>query len=282
MQIGKYNLLKVSRLVDFGAYLADSNENEVLLPARYIGSPLQPGDEIEVFIYRDSENRPIATTERPLATAGEFAFLNVKAVNNTGAFLDWGISKDLLVPFREQKTRMKEGRGYIVYIYVDHASQRLVATAHIDKYLGNVLPEFTEGEKVNILVYKRTPIGYACIVNNLHKGLLYYNEVYRSIGIGSKAEAFIKGVRPDGKIDLTLQDRAKVRSHTLADKIVDCMTRHGGKLDLGDHSSPDAIKYRFQCSKKDFKKAIGLLLKERKIAKDGDGYALLTDNMCNM
>lgn len=282
MQIGKYNCLKVSHLVDFGAYLTDDSDNEVLLPARYITTPLEPGQEIEVFIYRDSENRPIATTEKPLVTAGEFAFLNVKAVNDTGAFVDWGISKDLLVPFREQKTRMKEGRGYIIYIYVDHASQRLVGTAHIDKYLGNVLPDFNEGEKVSVLVYKRTPIGYACIVNNLHKGLIYYNEVYSPLGIGSKTTAFIKSVRPDGKIDLTLLDKAKKRSHTLAEKIVSNMERHGGKLDLGDHSSPDVIKYRFQCSKKDFKKALGLLLKERKIAKDGDGYALLTDNMCNM
>lgn len=282
MNIGQYNRLKVGRHVDFGIYLLDENGAEVLLPSRYISEPLELDSEIEVFVYNDSEDRPVATTERPYVTVGEFAFLTVKATNKIGAFLDWGLMKDLLVPYSNQKVRMKAGHSYPVYIYLDDASKRVVATAKLDPYLGNVYPELKPGLKVNVLVYKQSEIGYACIVDNLYKGMLYDSEVFRPLEPGDKVTAFVKFVRPDGKIDLTLNDKAVVRSQSLSGKLLAYMDRCNGKLDLGDHSSPELIRIRFQCSKKDFKKAIGLLLKESKIAKDGDGYALLTHKMRKM
>lgn len=276
MNIGNYNTLTVARRADFGLYLTDDNGHEVLLPSRYVTDRMQVGDAVEVFVYNDSEDRPVATTERPLATVGEFAFLQVKAVNQIGAFLEWGLLKDLLVPFSQQKDRMRPGRSYLVYVYLDDASKRVVATAKIGQYLGNLLPDYKRGDKVDALVYKRTPIGFACIVDNRHKGMLYESELFRPLDRGARVPAFVKTVRPDGKIDLTLNDVAKVRSAGLAEKIHAYMERNNGQLDLGDHSSPDLIRFRFQCSKKDFKKAVGALLKERKITKDGDGYALLT------
>ena len=276
MKIGNRNKLTVSRHTDFGVYLAEDKGVEVLLPARYVKENLCEGDEIEVFVYNDSEDRPVATTEVPCAEVGEFAYRTVKAVNKFGAFLDWGLMKDLLVPFNQQKDRMEPGRKYLVYVYLDDASKRIVASAKINQFLGNALADYRRGEAVDALVYKRTPLGFACIVDNMHKGLLYENELFRPLEIGSRVQAYIKGVRPDGKIDLTLNDSAANRSAELAEKVLKYMERCGGELDLGDHSSPDVIKFRFQCSKKDFKKAIGLLLKEGKIEKNGEGYALLT------
>lgn len=276
MKIGKFNTLRVSRYTDFGVYLKDEADNEVLLPSRYISTPLEIDDEIEVFVYNDSEDRPVATTEKPAATVGQFAFLPVKAVSKFGAFLDWGLIKDLLVPFSQQKDKMQPGKSYLVYIYLDDASKRIVATAKINQYLGNVFPTYKHGDKAEVIIYKRTPIGYACIVDNAHKGMLYADELFRPVQIGDKLEAFVKTVREDGKIDLTLKDKSANRSEELAEKIEKYMISRSGELDLGDHSSPDVIRFRFQCSKKDFKKAIGLLLKERKITKNGDGYALLT------
>lgn len=282
MKIGQYNKLKVARHADFGVYLSDSDGEEVLLPSRYITNPLEAGDEIEVFVYNDSEDRPVATTERPYAAVGEFAFLTVKATNKIGAFLDWGLMKDLLVPYSNQRVRMKTGKSYLVYVYLDDASKRVVATAKLAPYLGNVYPDLKPGQEVNALVSKHSEIGYACIVDNLHKGMIYDNELFRPLEPGDRVKAFVKNVRPDGKIDLTLNDKAAVRSQSVSEKILAYMGRCGGRLDLGDHSSPDIIRLRFQCSKKDFKKAIGLLLKERKIGKDGDGYALLTHDMHKM
>ncbi|MDE5686153.1 MAG: GntR family transcriptional regulator [Paramuribaculum sp.] len=276
MKIGNYNMLRVSRTSDYGIYLVDEAGHEVLLPSRYVTEEMKEGSDVEVFVYNDSEDRPVATTERPVATVGEFAFLSVKAVNRIGAFLDWGLMKDLLVPYNQQQDKMTPGRAYPVYIYLDDASKRIVASARIGRFLGNLYPDLKRGQKVDVLIYKRTPIGYACIVDNAFKGMLYSNELFRPVEIGNRLEAFVKGVREDGKIDLTLGGDAASRSASLAEKIEAYMRRCGGSLDLGDHSSPEVIRFRFQCSKKDFKKALGLLLKEGKIAKDADGYALLT------
>lgn len=279
MKIGQYNRLHIAHRVDFGVYLSDENGAEVLLPAKYVIPGLGIGDEIEVFVYNDSEDRPVATTEKPAASVGEFAFLKVNAVNKTGAFLDWGLQKDLLVPYSNQKVRMRTGGVYPVYVYLDDASKRVVATAKLAPYIGNVFPDLKPGQQVEALVYKQTPIGYVCIVDNLYHGMLYDNELFRPVEPGDRLKAFVKTVREDGKIDLTLKDKAAARSQSLSERIMERMAMSGGTLDLGDHSSPDLIRFRFQCSKKDFKKAIGLLLKERKICKNGDGYALLTDEM---
>ncbi|MDE6100813.1 MAG: GntR family transcriptional regulator, partial [Paramuribaculum sp.] len=186
MEIGNYNKLRVSRSSDYGIYLADEAGIEVLLPSRYVTDAMSQGAEIEVFVYNDSEDRPVATTERPLATVGQFAFLPVKTVNQIGAFLDWGLMKDLLVPYNQQQDKMKPGRTYPVYIYLDDASKRIVASAKIGRFLGNLYPDLKKGQKVEALVYKRTPIGYACIVDNAFKGMLYANELFRPVEIGAR------------------------------------------------------------------------------------------------
>lgn len=221
IQLGKYQTLEVVRMVDFGAYLrADDDEKEILLPTRYLPEDSKPGDRLEVFVYNDSEDRLIATTEKPYATVGQFAFLSVSAVNDIGAFLDWGLPKDLLVPFGEQRVRMRRGGIYLVYIYVDDASKRIVASAKIDHFLGNVVPEYKPGQKVSALIYEHTEIGYKAIVDNLHRGIIYSNEIFRPIELEENVTAYVKQVREDGKIDLTLNDIAVRRTEALDRKSV--------------------------------------------------------------
>lgn len=275
VNIGKQNLLKVAKLVDFGAYLDAGNGVEILLPARYIQSPLSVGDEIDVFIYTDSEDRLIATTETPLARVGEFAFLEVVDVNQVGAFLDWGLPKNLLVPFREQKNKMREGGVYPVYLYLDDLTKRIVATAKIDKYLGNVIPEYERGDEVSALVLQQTPIGYRVIVDNLHNGMIYENEIFRNLELGDTIKAFVKNIRDDGKIDLTLSGNVAERVGALAERILNHVKINGGAVAMSDKSSPEEIQAKFQCSKKDFKKALGHLFKERKILIGTDGIKLV-------
>lgn len=274
VQIGKRNRLKVTRLVDFGAYLDAGARAEILLPKRYITTPLAPGDEVDVVVYTDSENRPVASTEVPKAYVGEFAFLDVAAVTKVGAFMDWGLPKDLLVPFSEQRSRMVQGGNYLVYLYVDNASGRVAASAKVEKFVGNVIPEYANGQKVSVLVFDRNEVGYRCIVDNLHFGILYEDEVYSDIHKGDRMEAYVKRVRPDGKIDLMLGGRADVRTNTLADRIEKAVRSAGGSLAISDKSSPEEIKATFQCSKKDFKKAVGHLLKDGKIGISPDKTAL--------
>lgn len=266
LKIGQYNRLKVTRLADFGAYLDGEEGREILIPSRYISSPVQEGDELDVFVYTDSEDRLIASTEKPFIQVGEFGFLQVKDVNRrVGAFLDWGITaKDLLCPFNEQKVKMIPGGEYCVYAYLDDATKRVVASSKIEKFLGNVYPEYSQHQRVETLVCWRTEIGYMAIVDNLHAGMIYVDELIEHPEIGSKVTAFVKKVREDGKIDLTLKDTNARRAHGTADLIVRYIREHG-KSTVTDKSSPEEIADTFGCSKKDFKKAVGYLYKERKI-----------------
>lgn len=267
LKIGQYNELEVKRAVDFGVYLTDGDGTEVLLPAKYIEEPVEPGDLMRVFVYTDSEDRPVATTEHPFATVGEFAYLQVMEVNQVGAFLDWGLmAKQLLVPYSEQKLKMRPGCQYLVYVYLDDATGRVVASAKIDKFLGNVIPEYKFRDEVDALVIGHEPPGYRVIVDNLHKGIIYDNEVYSPITIGEYVKTHIKRVRPDGKIDLTLNERVGMRLAPLAERILEQVKEASdGILPLSDHSTPEEIKSRLECSKKDFKRAIGQLYKEKKI-----------------
>lgn len=265
IKLGQYNDLKVAKIVDFGVYLDGGDSGEILLPARYISDLPQPGDVMRVFIYKDSENRLIATTEKPFAVVGEFAYLQVTDVNATGAFLQWGIAKDLLVPFREQKVRMRPGGVYLVYLYVDDASNRIVASAKIEKFIGNKFPDYAPGTKVKVLVYGHTELGYNCIVENMYHGLIYQNETYAPVELGVEIEAYVKQVRDDGKIDLKVSPVTQVRVDRLASRILKLLRDNEGRLPLSDHSSAEDIKAMFQCSKKDFKKAIGHLYKEKHI-----------------
>ncbi len=265
LKIGQYNTLRVARAVDFGVYLETESGNEVLLPNRYIPQGANIGDEITVFVYTDSEDRPIATTDTPIATVGQFAFMDVCDVNAVGAFLRWGVMKDILVPFAQQKSRMVKGRRYLVYLYLDHATMRVAASAKIEKFLGNVPADYKSGDKVSALVVEKTPIGYRTIVDNLHWGMIYENEIFQPINVGQVFDAFVKSVRDDGKVDLSLGDKAKNRVASLSDTVFEAIVANGGELALTDKSSPDDIKARFACSKKDYKKALGHLYKEGRI-----------------
>ncbi len=263
MEIGKYNVLRVSRGVDFGLYLADADGHEVLLPRRYVTDSMTIGSEIEVFVYIDSENRPVATTERPTAVVGDFVLMRVKAVNATGAFLDWGlVAKDLLVPFREQRVSMQAGRSYIVHVYLDKETGRVVASAKLDKFVSHKKPPYYHRQRVDLLIVQRTELGYKVLIDNKYWGIIYQNETYADVNIGERHMGFVRQVRPDGKVDVTLAKIEKMRVDDLSTSILDYLKQHGGTMSLTDKSSPEDIQRVFQCSKKDFKKALGQLYKQ--------------------
>lgn len=272
MKIGDFNRLKVSRLVDFGAYLTEDTPSsaEILLPSRYITEALSEGQEVEVFVYRDSLDRPVAVTTPPLAKVGEVAFLEVKMVTKVGAFLDWGLPKDLLVPFSEQKSKMREGGIYPVYVYLDNVTGRVAATAKIEKYIDNVPPSLHAGTRVEALVWKPTELGWACIVENKHSGMIYSGGLFKELRPGDKVKAIVSKVRDDGRLDLILGGSALDRSTDVADRIMNYLVSHD-RLPVGDKSSPEEINMHFHCSKKDFKKAVGHLLKGNKISIDANG-----------
>lgn len=261
----------IRRFVDFGAYLSlPAEDEEVLIPGRYLPDDANVGDELKVFVYNDSEDRPIATTEHPYATVGEFAYLEVTQVNDVGAFLDFGIPKDLLVPFSEQRIRMRRGGIYLVYVYLDKVTNRIVASSKIDKFLGNVYPDYKPGQRVSALVIDHSEIGYKVIVDNLHKGMIYSNEIFQPIEVEETITAYVKQVRDDGKIDLTLNDKAVRRQGVLAERILEYLASPEA-TPIGDKTAPEVIEMIFSCSKKDFKKAVGHLYKERRIIIGGDG-----------
>lgn len=266
MKIGQYNKLTINRFVDFGAYLIDDEDNEVLLPKRYLTGDEELDDTIEVFVYNDSENRPVATTEHPHATVGQFCLLRVKAVNAVGAFLDWGlVAKDLLVPFREQRVRMQAGRSYIVYVHIDPSSGRIVASAKLDRFLNKTYPDYYHRQKVDVLIVQQLEIGYRIIVDGKHWGMIYNNELYQQVNVGEHHMGFVKQVRDDGKIDVTLAKIEKMRIDDVAYEILNYLQENGGIMTLSDKSSPEDILNTFNCSKKDFKKALGLLYKLHKV-----------------
>jgi hypothetical protein len=271
IEIGKYQTMVIRRFVDFGAYLSiPAEDEEVLIPGRYLPDDAHVGDELKVFVYNDSEDRPIATTEHPYATVGEFAYLEVTQVNDVGAFLDFGIPKDLLVPFSEQRIRMRRGGIYLVYVYLDKVTNRIVASSKIDKFLGNVYPDYKPGQRVSALVIDHSEIGYKVIVDNLHKGMIYSNEIFQPIEVEETITAYVKQVRDDGKIDLTLNDKAVRRQGILAERILEYLASSDA-TPIGDKTAPEVIEMIFSCSKKDFKKAVGHLYKERRITIGQDG-----------
>lgn len=275
MEIGKYNKLRVVKKVDFGVYLDGGNGMEILLPTRYVPENCQIDDEIEVFIYHDNEGRLIATTVRPVATVGEFAWMKVKEVSDAGAFLEWGIMKDLLVPYREQKMAMQVGRNYLVYVYLDIITKRIVASARIDKFLDNVPPKYKQNQEVDLLVADETDIGYKVIINHLHWGLIYHNEIFRPLTKGEKLKGYIKEVREDEKIDVSLFPLGYEKVDGIAQQIFQTLQQNGGYLPVHDKSDADEIYSLFACSKKSFKKAIGALYKQQLISLDDKGIRII-------
>lgn len=274
VEIGKYNVLTVIDELDFGMILDGGEGQRILLPRRYVPNGCVVGTELEVFIYLDSEDRIIATTEMPNATVGEFACMQVTSVNKVGAFLDWGLMKDLLVPFREQKTTMQEGKWYVVYVYYDKESGRIAATAKIDKYLDNTLPQYERGQEVDIMIAAETEIGYKVIINNEHWGMVYHNQVFKPIQKGDRMKGYVKLIREDDKIDINLTPFGFDKASTLTDVILEKLAENNGSLPFNDKSSSESIQEQFQCSKKAFKMAIGSLYKQKKIIIADDGIKL--------
>ena len=276
VQLGKYNRLTVVKEVDFGIYLDGGEDLEILMPGKYVPEGTKVGDELLCFVYQDSEARLIATTERPYATVGEFASLKINSVNAVGAFADWGTSKELLIPHREQNVKMEEGHRYIVYIYIDTVSGRIVGTAKVDKYLDNVPPLYQENEEVDALVWKPTPLGYKVIINNKHTGLIYKNQIFQPVHVGEHLRAWVKGIREDDKIDLMLQPMGyRNVIDSVEAMILKGLHNNDGFLPLTDKTDPEIIADKLQCSKKNFKKAVGALYKKGRIKIEDEGIRLL-------
>ncbi len=269
IQVGQYNTLRVVKEVEFGIYLDGGEAGEILLPAKYVPQDTAIDDEIEVFIYHDSEDRLIATTEEPYIMVGEFAFLETKSVNRIGAFLDWGITaKDLLVPFAEQRATMREGGVYLVYAYIDEMTGRIAASSKVDKFLDNTPPQYTQNQEVEILVVQETELGYKVIVENSHWGIVYKNEIFSPIEPGDFLTGYIKKVRDDEKLDISLQPigyQHAIGDGALAERIISELKQAGGTLPYGDKTDADVIARKFGCSKKNFKKALGALYKAHRI-----------------
>ncbi|MBL7905567.1 MAG: GntR family transcriptional regulator [Bacteroidales bacterium] len=272
---GKYNTLHISRIVDFGVYLDGEQLGEVLLPMKWVPEGSRPDDQIEVFIYFDSEDRLIATTRRPFAQVGEFALLRARAVNDVGAFMDWGLDKDLLVPYREQKSKMIAGKSYLVYLFADPKTGRLAGSAKIEKFLEEDTSELNPGDEVSLLIWARTDLGYKAIINSRFEGLLYDSEIFTELAPGMKTTAYVVKVREDGKVDLNLNKPGFHKVDELAEKIISLLKDHQGFIGITDKSPAEEIYLMFGMSKKTYKKAIGALFKQRIITLEENGIRLL-------
>lgn len=275
LKIGDYNQLEIVKEVDFGLYLNGEELGEILLPKRYVPEKYVIGEALNVFIYLDNEERLVATTETPLCKVGDFAFLEVAWVNQYGAFLNWGLMKDLFCPFREQKKRMQVGESYIVYVYIDEESYRIVASAKVEKFFDEEPPELERCQEVDVLIWQKTDLGFKVIVDNQYPGLVYEGQIFKRIHTGDRMTGFVNNVREDGKIDISLQPTGHKQTLDFSATLLQYLREHDGFCDLGDKSDAEDIKYRFHVSKKTYKKAIGELYKKRLIAITDEGIRLL-------
>lgn len=274
LQIGRKNTLEVYKFVDFGVYLDGEQYGPILLPRRYVPENIEEGDEIEVFIYLDSEDRLVATNETPKVQVGEFAYLQAKDTSDFGVFLDWGLPKDLFVPFRQQKQPMIVGNFYWIYCSLDPKTDRILASAKIDSHLLEINPEFDEGKEVTVQIHSKTDLGYKAIIENNCWGVIFANEVFETLEIGDVRKAFVKTVRDDGKIDLSLQRIGFVRFDDAQQKILDALKNANGFLPLHDKSEAQEIQNALGMSKKTFKSAIGMLFKTKVISIKENGVEL--------
>lgn len=272
--LGDYNNLEIVKRVSFGLYLNGDEDGEILLPAKYVPDGYDIGDIIKVFVYLDNEERLVATTEEPLAKVGDFALLRVAWTNDYGAFLDWGLLKDLFVPFSEQEGKMVKGNSYLVYVTIDRKSYRIYASARLDKFLSRTKPPYETDEEVDIIVWRRTDLGWKVIVNGNHSGLVFANEVFRDLKTGDRLKGYVKRVRTDGKIDIALQRHGVAGDDDSSMRLLSAIEAQRGFLPLNDNSSPDEIYSMLGMSKKAFKRAAGKLYKQRLIIIDDDGLRL--------
>ena len=274
IELGKFNQLEVVKEVDFGLYLDGGEEGEILLPTRYVPEGCQVGDMLNVFLYLDIDERLIATTLTPLVQVGQFACLEVAWVNQFGAFLNWGLMKDLFVPFSEQKMKMLVGRKYVIHAHLDDESYRIVASAKVERYLSKDIPDYAPGTEVDILIWQKTDLGFKAIIDNKHSGLLYENEIFCTLETGMQMRAFVKQVREDGKVDLILQKPGFEKIDDFSKTLLDYIKEHGGRIHLNDKSPAEDIYDTFGVSKKTFKKGVGDLYKKRLISLQENGITL--------
>jgi len=274
--IGKRNKLEVVKLVDFGVYLDGDQYDDILLPKRYVPKDTELGDVLDVFIYLDSEDKLIATTLTPKVMLNELARLKVVSVTSAGAFLDWGLPKDLFVPFSEQQQTMEEGRSYMVYVFMDEETERLAGSSKLNRYIGKGAHSLQRGDKVELVVTQRTDLGYVAAIDYTQWGVLFHSELFRPLRIGQKISGYIKRVRDDGKIDLSLQKIGYDKVDDLSKKIINVLRAEGGFLALSDKSPASAIYEKFGVSKNAFKMTIGTLYKQRKIVIKREGISLVS------
>lgn len=297
IKLGDYNTLKVAKIAErpnphsfggretFGVYLDGGRAGEILMPQRYVPEGVKVGDELRCFVYLDQDERPIATLEVPLAKVGDFAFLNVNWVNEHGAFLNWGVMKDVFCPFREQKKRMEIGDSYIVHLYIDEESYRIVASAKVDKFIVDFNEDTAErraelyerqqqGAAVDLLVWQKTDLGFKVIVENRYAGLIYQDQIFQYVHTGDHLRGYVQNIRPDGKLDVTLQPTGRRQTEDFAETLLQWLQGNGGYCPLGDKSDAEDIKRQFQVSKKTYKRAIGDLYKRRLITIGDDGIRL--------
>jgi nucleic acid-binding protein yitL len=299
IKLGDYNTLKMAKIAErpnphsfggkeiFGIYLDGGKEGDILMPQKYVPQGVKIGDDVSCFIYLDQDERPIATTETPLAKVGEFAYLECTWVNEYGAFLNWGLMKDIFCPFREQKRKMEIGERYIVYIYIDEESYRIVASAKVERFLTDVLAtksknseetydnEIQTGTELPILIWQKSPLGFKVIIDNKYQGLIYQDQIFRLVHTGDQLQGYIQNIRPDGKIDVSLQPVGRRQTEDFAETLLQYLKDNNGICELGDKSEADAIYRQFHVSKKVYKRAVGDLYKRRLIMVESTRIKLL-------
>lgn len=275
LKIGQTNHLTIQKLMTTGAKLVTDRQDTVFLPAKFVTESMNEGDNISVFIYLDKDDQPVATTEQPLVQVGQCAFLKVVDVNKTGAFLDWGLPKDLLLPYAEQKRRLQPGNKQGVYVYLDKASNRITATSRLNEFIPEINGPFKGGEQVELFFWGKTELGFKAVINNRYLGLLHHQDDYESVRVGEKRSGYIKSISPEGKINLALHLPNKAQLGDLAEQIYADLKARGGESDLTDKSNPEAIKAKWQVSKGSYKKALGKLYKQRKISLAADKIKLI-------
>ena len=275
MKVGHIQTLKVNRISDFGLYLINDEEQEVLLPNRYVSLENKVGDEIEVFVYHDSEDRLVATTDRPLITEGKAAYLKVVDKNIHGAFLDWGLAgKDLFLPNRNQQGGVIAGKSYVVWLYVDNITGRCVATMKLKPFIDNDIITIKPRQKVDILLASESPIGYRAIIDSRHWGMLYKNQIFKPVKVGDRLEGYVRRITDDNRIDLTLRQEGYDGVANSAEDLLKLIKENGGEMPIGDNSTPEKVHALTQMSKKVFKRAVGILLKRGDITTDGESIKL--------
>lgn len=274
LHLGIKNTLCILRGTGVGMFLGDDEGNDVLLPKKYVPENAIVGDDIEVFIYRDSEDRIIATNLEPKIQLNQFACLQVKSVTAIGAFLDWGLEKDLFVPFREQNKKMEEGRWYAVYLYLDEETDRLVASCKVNRYFEKENIDLQIGQEVDLLIFEETDLGLNAVINNRYKGLIYENEIFQRIKIGTRTKGFVKNIREDNRVDLSLQKQGYANVEPNAERILEKLKANNGFLDVTDKSDANYVMYQLEMSKKTFKKAVGALYRQKIIRIEEDGIYL--------